>query len=87
MEVRRRKFIGHIMRKGYDNDCGTAMTWVPEGRPKWGIPPTTCRRRTEKERERAGWRSWSELSTTAAARAGWRQSAEDLFTTWREVVR
>ena len=20
------------MRKGYDNDCRTAMTWVPEGR-------------------------------------------------------
>ena len=27
---RRLKFIEHILRKGYDNDCRTAMTWAPE---------------------------------------------------------
>ena len=28
-DVRRRwKFIEHIMRKRYDNDCMTAMTWA-----------------------------------------------------------
>ena len=63
-DVRRRRwnFIGH-MRKGHDNDCRTAMMWVPEGRPKWGTPQTTCRRTADKERERAGWRCWREVST------------------------
>ena len=71
-DVRRRRwnFIGH-MRKGHDNDCRTAMMWVPEGRPKWGTPQTTCRRTADKERERAGWRSWSRevMSTAATYRA------------------
>ena len=70
-DVRRRRwnFIGH-MRKGHDNDCRTAMMWVPEGRPKWGTPQT-CRRTADKERERAGWRSWSRegMSTAATYRA------------------
>ena len=32
-DVRRRKwnFIGHIMRKGYDNDCMATMTWAQKG--------------------------------------------------------
>ena len=63
---RRWKFIGHIIRKGYDNDCRTAMTWGPERRCRRGIARTTWRRTAEKERERAGWRSWSEVSTAEA---------------------
>jgi len=32
----------------------------------------------EEERERAGWRSWSKVSTAAANRASWQQSVEAL---------
>ena len=60
---RRWKFIVHIMRKGFDNDCRTAMAQAPEGYRWQGRPRTTWRRTAEKERERAGWRSWSEVST------------------------
>jgi len=54
-DVRRRrwKFIGHIMTKGYDNGCRTAMTWTPEGRRRLGIEPGQHggeqQRRREKE--------------------------------------
>ena len=74
-DVRRRrwKFIRHIMRQGYDNDCRTAMTWAQEGRRRRGRPRTTWRRTEEKGKERAEWRRWSEVSTTAADWAGWWQ--------------
>ena len=35
------------------------MTWAPEG----GRPRKTRRRTAEKESEKAGWRSWREVST------------------------
>ena len=59
------------------------MAWVPEGCQRRGRPWRTA----EKEGERAGWRSWREVSTAATDRAGRRQSVEALCATWREVVR
>ena len=41
------------LRKGFDNDCRTAMTWAPEGCRRRGRPRTTWRRTAEKKRERA----------------------------------
>ena len=55
------------IRKGYDNDCRTAITWAPEAHRRLGRPRTTWRTTVEKERERAGRRSWSEVSTAAAS--------------------
>ena len=62
-DVRRRrwKFIGYIMRKEPNNDCRTALTWTPKGRRKRGRPRTTWRRTAEREREKAGWKDWSEV--------------------------
>lgn len=40
----------HTMRKGYDNDCRTAMTWAPEGRRRRSRPRTTWRTAENKER-------------------------------------
>jgi len=75
------------MRKGYDKDCRNAMMRAPERRRRRGRLRTTWRKTAEKERERAGCRSWSEMSTASADRAGWRQSVEALFATWCEEVR
>jgi len=52
-DVRRRRwnFMGHIMRKGHDNDCMTPMTWAPEERQRRRRLRTTWRRTAEKERE------------------------------------
>ncbi|XP_068756220.1 uncharacterized protein [Montipora capricornis] len=71
-DVRRRrwKFIGHIMRKEPNNDCRTALTWAPEGQRKRGRPRTTWKRTAEREREKAGWKNWSEVQMAAADRDG-----------------
>ena len=66
------------MRKGYDNDCRTAMTWAPEGR----------RKTAEKEREKLdGGARAQGVQWRADDSAGWRQSVEASCATWREVVR
>lgn len=43
--------------------------WAPEGCCRQGGPRTTWTRASEKETERAGWKSWSELFTAVADRA------------------
>lgn len=55
-DVRRGRwqFIGHIMTKGYHNNCRAVMTWAPERNRRQGRPRTTWRRTAEKKRERAG---------------------------------
>ena len=60
-DVRRTRwqFIGYIMRKEPDNNCRMVLTWTPEGRRKRGRPKTTWRMTVDKERGRAGWRSWN----------------------------
>ena len=82
-EVRRRRwrFIGHILRQQPDNDCVTALTWTPEGKRKIGRPKTTWRRTVEKERSRAGWKSWGEVRAKAQDRNRWRAHVEALCAT------
>lgn len=65
------------------------MMWAPEGRQKRGRPRTTWKETAEKERERAAWRTWSDVhvSTAVANRAGWRHSVEALCTIWQEEVK
>ena len=81
---KRWKFIGHIMRKEPNNDCRTALTWTPEGRRKLGRPKTAWRRTVQREREKAGWKNWSDVKIAAADRAGWRDSVQALCATWHE---
>ena len=64
------------MRKEPNNDCGTALTWTPEGRRKRGRPKTTWRRTAERERERAAWKNRNKMHIAAVDRAGWRESVE-----------
>ena len=79
-EIKRRrwKFIGHVLRKSQDKDCAIALSWQPEGKRKVGRPKTTWRRTVVKEREDAGWKSWSEARVTATDRTKWRSKIEAL---------
>ena len=76
--------IGHIMRKESNNDCRTALTWTPEGR-KRDRPRTTWRKTAEREKEKVGWKNWSEVQIAAADRADWWSCVEALCATWHEV--
>ena len=69
-EARRRRWswLGHILRKEGANDCFTALGWTPEGRRARGRPKTTCRRTVEKERNKAGWKSWEVAKAKAVER-------------------
>lgn len=49
IKYRRWKFIIHILRKDYNNDCN--ISWTPKGRKKRGRPKTTWRK-TVGRRER-----------------------------------
>ena len=78
---RRWMFIGHVMRKGHDNDCGVALTWTPEGKKKRGRPKTRRRRTVEAEKKRAGWESWNEVRAAANDRDSLRRCVEALCAT------
>ena len=69
-EVRRRKWnwLGHILGREGENDCFTALGWTPEGRRARGRPKTTWRRTVEKERNKAGWKSWEVAKAVAQDR-------------------
>ena len=88
-QVQRKKwrYIGHILRKGPEDDCATALTWAPEGKRKRGRPKTTWRRNVEKERDAAGMKTWKQARTTAMNRDEWRARVEALCATWHEVDR
>ena len=80
LEVKKRrwKFIGHVLRGDPNSDAKTAMTWQPEGKRKQGRPKTTWRRTVEAERNKAGWNSWSRVTTVAKDRVEWRKCVEAL---------
>jgi len=60
---------------------------TPEGRRKRSRPKATWRKTAEREREKAGWKNWSEVQIAAAYRAGWRDCVEALYATWHEEDR
>ena len=72
-EVRRRRWnwLGHILRREGVNDCFTALGWTPEGRRARGRPKTNWRRTVEKERNKAGWKSWEVAKAVAPDRKCW----------------
>ena len=45
------------------------------------------RRTVEREREKAGWKNWSEVQIAEADRADWPSCVEALCATWHEVDR
>ena len=63
--------------------CIKALDWRPEGRRTRGRPRTTWRRTAEKDRDRAGWPSWSMARKLAQNRVGWKDNRA-LYTFWCE---
>ena len=78
---RRRRMIGHILRKDRSDDCSVAMSWAPEDKKRRERPKATWRRTVEKERQEAGWKSWEEVRTAATNRGEWKSSAKALCAT------
>ena len=66
--IRRWRYIGHVLRKGSEDDTKIAMTWTPEGKRKRGRPKKTWRRTAEKERDEMGWQSWRAAKEVAMDR-------------------
>lgn len=59
-------------------------TWAPEGRRG---ADQRQRRTIEKERNRAGWRSWNDVRVVAPDRSEWKESVEARCANWHEAVR
>ena len=76
--------MGHILRREAANDCFTALGWTPKGRRARGRPKTTWRRTVEKERNKAGWKSWEVVKAVAQNRECWSESVTALCAYWRD---
>jgi len=53
-------------------------------RKERGRPKTTWRKTAEKERNKAGWKSWSATKAAAQNRQCWAESMTALCTYWRD---
>ena len=65
-------------------DCFTALGLTPKGRRARGRPKTTWRRTVERERNKAGWKSWNVAKAAARDRGCWSEYVWDLCAYWRE---
>ena len=73
-EVRRRRWnwLGHILRKEGENNCFTALGWIPEGRRTKGRAKKLLGEGTmENERDKAGCKSWEVAKAVAQDRRCW----------------
>ena len=75
--------MGNILRREGANDCFTVLEWTPEGRRARGRPKTTWRRTVEKERNKAGWKSWEVAKAVAWNRECWLENVTALSAYWR----
>ena len=69
---RRWRYIGHMLRKGNDDNQRVALRWTPTGKRKRGRPKETWRRTVERERHALGLSSWDEAAAVAHDRPRWR---------------
>ena len=88
-----RRYIGHVLRNGNEEEQKVALTWTPEGKRKRGRPRETCRKTAKRERERneMGWpASWSAAENVASDKAKWRDvyiTLCQLFEERREMMK
>ena len=88
VEVKRRsRLLGHVLRMPRKHHCVTALSWTPMGKRKVGRPKTTWPHTVEKERTKAGWKSWEEVRAMAKDRDKWRKSIAALCVTERKEDR
>ena len=82
----REGFLHTVPIAPVDNTFGYMIAdklgWTPEGRRARGRPKTTCRWTVEKERNKAGWKSWEVAKAVAQDRKRWSDSVEDLCAYW-----
>ncbi|VDP25597.1 unnamed protein product [Schistosoma curassoni] len=81
---RRRKWIGHTLRKSSNCITRQALTWNPEGRRKSGRLKNTLRREIEADMKRMN-KNWKELERIGQDRVGWRM-LQDVPVILRELV-
>ena len=70
---RRRKLIGHVLRKSVNENTRIALTRTPEGRRRRGRPKETWRRTVERERGELGFKGRTEAGSCAKDREAWRE--------------
>ena len=72
-------WLGHVLRMDHHSHPRITLTWVPEGKWKWGRPHETWRRTVEKELEKEGLRTWAAAASAAEDKTAWRQRAYGLI--------
>jgi hypothetical protein len=77
IKKRKRKWIGHTIRKDENAVEKTVLDWNPKGTRKRGRPKKTWRRSVMEEAQRAG-RTWREVKRLAADRSPWKSFVEAL---------
>ena len=74
---RKRKWIGHTLRKGNEAIEREALDWKPQGKRRRGRPRHTWRRTVNSEALEKG-KSWNEVKRVAGNRTRWRCFVEAL---------
>ena len=87
IRLRRWRCIGHVLRKGNEEDQKVALSWTPEGKRRRGRPRETWRRTVERERNLFGWPSWRAAEDIARDRPRWRDLCLALCSTRSEEDR
>jgi hypothetical protein len=69
---RRRRWLGHVLRKPSEDMTKVALRWTSEGKRKRGRPKTTWRRTIENEIKERGY-TWSTIERKTNKREEWRK--------------
>ena len=72
MIQRRRRWLGHVLRKPSEDMTKVALRWTSEGKRKRGRPKTTWRRTIENEIKERGY-TWGTIERKANNREKWRK--------------
>ena len=72
MKIRRRQWLGHVLRMEPDSLPRTAITWAPEGKRKRGRPKETWRRTVERDWREMEFETWREAEQVPKDRRRWR---------------
>jgi hypothetical protein len=79
--LRRWQCIGHVLRKGNEENQKIALTWAPEGKCRRGRPRETWKWTAERERNQFGWPSSKTSKEEARYRTRWRGLCLALYST------
>jgi hypothetical protein len=77
VQIKRRKWIGHTLRKGSDNIEREALDWNRQGHRERGRAEHTWRRSVHNEALEEG-KSWGDVRKLARKRIRWRSFVEAL---------